>query len=235
MKSNGTIFSTRIIYLSFFIVYPSFHAWHTWSGQYELCYFLLDFDHWLHPSDTLKMATSPKADVASVWCMQFAWMTARHGEDDPYWRGIGIKTAGINYYNWSKTCHHTQIDSFVTSWGWAQSKEAIQDHWLVDYSTVSALGAYAIVTKRQAVHLTPERPPIAMFITKRSWRVFHLLDVGMAHMHWLTPPCTFTMEPVRHLHPSQTFPSDNAGCQQCCRKGSGGRARLFTHERDTRK
>ena len=31
---------------------------------------------------------------------------------------------------------YTQIDSFVISWGCAQSKEAIQDHWLVDYSTV---------------------------------------------------------------------------------------------------
>ena len=43
--------------------------------------------------------------------------------------------------------------SFVTFWGCDQSKEALQDHWLVDYSTVSAFGAYAIVTKMQAVQV----------------------------------------------------------------------------------
>ena len=85
--------------------------------------------------------------------MQFAWMTARHGENDRYWRGVGMETVGINHYKLSRTCHHTPIDSFVTSWGWAQSKEAIQDHWLVDYSTVSAFGAYSIVTKLQAVQV----------------------------------------------------------------------------------
>ena len=53
----------------------------------------------------------------------------------------------------SKTCHHTQVDSFVPSGGCAQSKEASQDHWLVDYSTVSAFGAYAIETKMQAVQV----------------------------------------------------------------------------------
>ena len=37
--------------------------------------------------------------------------------------------------------------------GDAQSKEAIQDHWLVDNSTASAFGAYAITTKMQAVQV----------------------------------------------------------------------------------
>ena len=41
----------------------------------------------------------------------------------------------------------------MTSRGCAQSKEAIRNHWLVDNSTVSALGAYAIVTKMQAVEV----------------------------------------------------------------------------------
>ena len=43
-----------------------------------------------------------------------------------------------------------------------------------------------------AAHLTPERPPLAMFISKLSWLAFHSLDVDMAHMHWLTlPPSTW--------------------------------------------
>ena len=37
------------------------------------------------------------------------------------------------------------------TWGCAHSKEAIQDHWLVDNSTVSAFGACAIVTKMRGV------------------------------------------------------------------------------------
>ena len=41
----------------------------------------------------------------------------------------------------------------MTSWGCAQSKEAFQDHWLVDNSIASAFGAYAIVTKMQAVQV----------------------------------------------------------------------------------
>ena len=45
------------------------------------------------------------------------------------------------------------VDSFVTSRGCPQSKEAIQDHWLLDYSTASAFEAYAIVTKMQAVQI----------------------------------------------------------------------------------
>ena len=48
--------------------------------------------------------------------------------------------------------------AFLTSWGCAQSKEAIHDHWLVDNSTASAFGAYAITiaaitTKMQAVQV----------------------------------------------------------------------------------
>ena len=41
----------------------------------------------------------------------------------------------------------------MTSRGCALCKEAIQDQWLIDYSTVSAFGALAIVTKSQAVQL----------------------------------------------------------------------------------
>ena len=55
----------------------------------------------------------------------------------------------INCHKLSKTCHHTQVDSFVNSWGCTRSREAIEDRWLVDYSTVSAFGAYAIATKMQ--------------------------------------------------------------------------------------
>ena len=39
-----------------------------------------------------------------------------------------------------------------------------------------------------AAHLTHKRPSRAMFITERSWLIFHLLDVDMVHMHWLTLP-----------------------------------------------
>ena len=49
--------------------------------------------------------------------------------------------------------NHTQVHSFVTSWGYEQLKEAVQDHWLVDYSAVSAFEASAIVTKMQAVQV----------------------------------------------------------------------------------
>ena len=41
----------------------------------------------------------------------------------------------------------------MTSWGCAQSKEAIQNHWLVDNSTASAFGAYTNMTKMQAVQV----------------------------------------------------------------------------------
>ena len=68
-------------------------------------------------------------------------MTSRHGENDRYSRVVGMQALGINYYKLSKTCHNTQIDSFVTSCGCAQATEAIKYHWLVDYSTVSAFGA----------------------------------------------------------------------------------------------
>ena len=117
------------------------------------CYFWLDFNHWLHPSDTLKMATISKPDIASAWPMQCAWMTSRHRENNLFWRVVGMQAVGINYYKLSKTCHHAQINAFVTSWGCAQSKEAIQDHWLVDNSTASVFGAYAIMNKMQAVQV----------------------------------------------------------------------------------
>ena len=127
--------------------------WHTWGGQYELYKFLLDFDQWLHLSDTLKRATRSKSDVASVWPMQCAWMISRHGENDCYWCVVEMQEVGINCCELLKTCHHTQVDSFVTSCGCAQSKGAIQDHWLIDYSKVFAFGAYAIVTKTQSVQV----------------------------------------------------------------------------------
>ena len=73
--------------------------------------------------------------------------------NDRYWRVVGMQAVVVNYYKVLKTCHHTQIDSFVTSRGCAQSKEAVQYHWLVDYSTVFAFGAYAIMTKMQAVQV----------------------------------------------------------------------------------
>ena len=60
-----------------------------------------------------------------------------------------MQAVGINYYKLSKTCHHAQVDAFVTSWGCAKSKEAIQNHWLVENSTASAFGAYASMTKMQ--------------------------------------------------------------------------------------
>ena len=66
-----------------------------------------------------------------------------------YWRVVGIQEIGINYYKLSKSCHHTSVELFVTPWGCAQSKEAIQDHWLVDYS----FGTFAILTKMQAVQV----------------------------------------------------------------------------------
>ena len=44
--------------------------------------------------------------------MQCAWITSRH-----CWRLVGVWAVDINYHKSSKTCHHTQIDSFVTSWG----------------------------------------------------------------------------------------------------------------------
>ena len=80
------------------------------------------------------MAIRSKPDVASVWPMQFAWMTSGHGKNDRHCRVVGIQAIGINYCKLSKTCHHTQIDSFVTSLGCAQSQEAVQSHWLIGSS-----------------------------------------------------------------------------------------------------
>ena len=158
-KSNWTIFFDTDYLTFIFVVYPAFRTWHTWGGQYQLCWFLLDFDHWLHPSETLKRATRSKPDVASAWPMQCAWMTSRHGENDRYWRVVGMQSVGINYYKLLKSCHHAQIDAFMTSCGCAQSKEAIKNHWLVDNSTASAFWVYAIMTKMQAVQVrTMEQP-----------------------------------------------------------------------------
>ena len=99
------------------------------------------------------MAIRSKPDVASVWHMQCAWMASGHGKSDRFCRVVGMQAIGINYCKLSETCHHTQIDSYVTSLGCAQPKEAVQDHWLVDYSTVCAFGACAIGTKMQAVQV----------------------------------------------------------------------------------
>ena len=85
--------------------------------------------------------------------MQCAWVVSRHRENDRYWREVGMQAVDINYYKLSEICHHAKIEAFVTSWSSAQSKEAIQDHWLVDNSTASAFGAYAIMTKMQAVQV----------------------------------------------------------------------------------
>ena len=70
-----------------------------------------------------------------------------------YWRVIGMQEVGIKLLKLAKTCHHTQLDSFVPFWGCAQSKEAIQGHWLIDYSTVSAFWVYAIERKMQALQV----------------------------------------------------------------------------------
>ena len=128
--------------------YATYVKWSLW-----IMLFLLHFDHWLNPSDTLKRATGAKPDVASIWPMQCALMTSRHRENDRYWCVLGVQEVGIKYNKLSKICHHTQVDSSVTFWGCAQSKEAHQDHWLVDYSTVSAFGGYTIVTKMQVVQV----------------------------------------------------------------------------------
>ena len=62
----------------FFVLYSSFDTLHAWGEHYELCYFLLDFDGWLHLTDILKRATWLKPDVAFVWPMQCAWMASKH-------------------------------------------------------------------------------------------------------------------------------------------------------------
>ena len=85
--------------------------------------------------------------------MQCAWVTSRHRENDRYWRKVGMQVVDINYYKLSEICYHAKIEAFVTSWSCAQSKEAIQDHWLVDNSTASAFGVYTIGTKMQAVQV----------------------------------------------------------------------------------
>ena len=51
--------------------------------------------------------------------------------------GVGVHMRIIwKYYKLPKTCRHTQVDSLATSYG--QLREAIQDHWQVDCSIVSA-------------------------------------------------------------------------------------------------
>ena len=42
-KSDGTNFSTQIIYLWFFVFYPSFHTWQRWGSLYEFCSFFIGF------------------------------------------------------------------------------------------------------------------------------------------------------------------------------------------------
>ena len=106
-NNKGTFLDTLFI-TYFFLVYSSFYTWNTWGGQCELCQFILDFDHWLHLSDILKRATRSKSDDASVWPMQCAWMTLRHGENDCYWRVARVEEVDIKYYKLSKTCYHTQ-------------------------------------------------------------------------------------------------------------------------------
>ena len=84
-KSNRNFFSTQFFYHLFFVVCFSFYTWYMWGGQYKLCKFLLDFDHWLYLSDILKKVTGSKPDVALVWFMQWAKMELEHGEKDRYW------------------------------------------------------------------------------------------------------------------------------------------------------
>ena len=84
-KSNRNFFSTQFFYHLFFVVCSSFYTWYMWGGQYQLCKFLLDFDHWLCLSDILKKVTGSKPDVALVWFMQWAKMELEHGEKDRYW------------------------------------------------------------------------------------------------------------------------------------------------------
>ena len=100
-KVMGLFFRHKL-FIHYFVGYHSFHTWHTLGGQYELFWFQLDFDHWLHPSDTLKRATRSKPDVASVWPMQCAWVISGHGENDRYWRVVRMQEVGINYYKLSK-------------------------------------------------------------------------------------------------------------------------------------
>ena len=86
-----------------------------------------------------------------------------------------------------------------------------------------------------AAHLTPERPPLAMFLTERSWLVFHLLDIDMVHINWLTlPPSACHGTSSKHT-PISDFPSGHAGYQRCCRVGSEGRARICTHGQGARR
>ena len=84
-KVIGIFFSTQFFYHLFFVVCSSFYTWYMWGGQYQLCKFLLDFDHWLCLSDILKKVTGSKPDVALVWFMQWAKMELEHGEKDRYW------------------------------------------------------------------------------------------------------------------------------------------------------
>ena len=84
-KSNRNFFSTQFFYHLFFVVCSSFYTWYMWGGQYQLCKFLLDFDHWLCLSDILKKVTGSKPDVALVWFRQWAKLELEHGEKDRYW------------------------------------------------------------------------------------------------------------------------------------------------------
>ena len=122
------------------------------------------------------MATRSKPDITSAWPRQCAWMTSRHRENGRYWRVVGMQAVHINYYKLTKTCHHAQTDAFLTFWACAQSKEAIQDHWLVDNSTASAFGAYAITTKMQGVQVgTMEQSIRGARRQARVWILLHSL------------------------------------------------------------
>ena len=39
-----------------------------------------------------------------------------------------------------------------------------------------------------AALLLPERPSLSVFITERSWLIFHLLDIDMPRMQWISLP-----------------------------------------------
>ena len=93
-KSNRNFFSTQFFYHLFFVVCFSFYTWYMWGGQYQLCKFLLDFDHWLCLSDILKKVTGSKPDVALVWFRQWAKLELEHGEKDRYWCIVRVYVQG---------------------------------------------------------------------------------------------------------------------------------------------
>ena len=107
-----------------------------------MLFFLLDFYHWLHTSDTLTMATRSKPDVAFVWLMQCAWMTSRHGKNDRVCRLVERRLV-LTITNYRKP---VIIHKSIHLWspGDARSREKL---------SFSAFGACAIETKMQAVQV----------------------------------------------------------------------------------